>query len=123
MQKFQEKHIEIAIIDLLKAKGYQLINNYNNNWIKNRKLDEFLNEDLLRNSLFKINPNVNKQIIIEAIKTLKKIYNQHLFELNYEVHKILTEGIIIQAKDFMINPTIKFLDFDNVENNIFQVCQ
>ncbi|BBA22500.1 hypothetical protein MBVR141_0777 [Mycoplasmopsis bovirhinis] len=123
MQKFQEKHIEIAIIDLLKAKGYQLINNYKNNWIKNRKLDEFLNEDLLRNSLFKINPNVNKQIIIEAINTLKKIYNQHLFELNYEVHKILTEGIIIQAKDFMINPTIKFLDFDNVENNIFQVCQ
>ncbi len=42
-----ESVIEETIISLLQNKGYELIDE-NDNWILNRNIDEFINEDLLR---------------------------------------------------------------------------
>lgn len=45
-----ESVIEESIISLLQKKGYELIDE-NDNWILNRTLDEFINEDLLKECL------------------------------------------------------------------------
>lgn len=116
-----ESVIEESIISLLQNKGYELIDEYDN-WILNRNLDEFINEDLLRECLIKINKINNNNVIQDAINTVKRLENPSLFERNFAFHKILIDGITIESKDFQVNPLIRFVDFINPENNVFQVC-
>ncbi len=116
-----ESVIEESIISLLQNKGYELIDE-NDNWILNRNLDEFINEELLRECLMKINKISNVNVIQDAINSVKRLENPSLFERNFTFHKILIDGITIESKDFQVNPLIKFIDFINPENNVFQVC-
>lgn len=116
-----ESVIEESIISLLENKGYELIDE-NNNWILNRNLDEFINEDLLRECLIKINKINDDNVIQDAINTVKRLENPSLFERNFAFHKVLIDGITIESKDFQVNPLIRFIDFNNPENNVFQVC-
>ena len=116
-----ESVIEESIISLLQNKGYELIDE-NDNWILNRNLDEFINEELLRECLMKINKISNVNVIQDAINSVKRLENPSLFERNFAFHKILIDGITIESKDFQVNPLIKFIDFINPENNVFQVC-
>ena len=116
-----ESVIEESIISLLQNKGYELIDE-NDNWILNRTLDEFINEDLLTKCLIKINKISDMNIIVDAINTIKRLENPSLFERNFAFHKYLIDGITIESKDYQVNPLIKFIDFNNPENNVFQVC-
>lgn len=116
-----ESVIEESIISLLQNKGYELIDE-NDNWILNRNLDEFINEELLRECLMKINKISNDNVIQDAINSVKRLENPSLFERNFAFHKILIDGITIESKDFQVNPLIRFIDFINPENNVFQVC-
>lgn len=116
-----ESVIEETIISLLQNKGYELIDE-NDNWILNRTLDEFINEDLLKECLIKINKISDMNIIEDAINAIKRLENPSLFERNFDFHKILIDGITIESKDYQVNPLIKFIDFNNPENNVFQVC-
>lgn len=116
-----ESVIEESIISLLQNKGYELIDE-NDNWILNRNLDEFINEELLRECLIKINKISNDNVIQDAINSVKRLENPSLFERNFAFHKILIDGITIESKDFQVNPLIRFIDFVNPENNVFQVC-
>ena len=75
-----ESVIEESIISLLQNKGYELIDE-NDNWILNRTLDEFINEDLLKNCLIKINKISDMNIIEDAINTIKRLENPSLFIL------------------------------------------
>lgn len=115
-----EKTIEEAIISLLKAQGYEFIDE-NYDWIIDRKIDEFINEKLLIKYLKKINIEANDEIVQKVIDSIKKIDSPSLFERNYNFHKMLTDGITIESKNFDINPLIKLIDFENPQNNIFQV--
>lgn len=115
-----EKTVEEAIMSLLKNKGYQLLDE-KNDWILNRKLDEFINEEQLRESLNRINKIKSTDVIQEAINKITRLDNPSLFERNQQFHKILVHGITIESRDFDTNPLIKFIDFDNFENNTFEV--
>ena len=99
---------------------YELIDD-NDQWLQNRQLDEFINDDLLLNCLSKINNTNDNEILDEAIKRIENIDNPSLFDKNKQFHKYLIEGITIDSKKYKINPTIKLIDFDNIKNNVFQV--
>ncbi|MDD1375069.1 type I restriction endonuclease subunit R [Metamycoplasma hyosynoviae] len=116
-----ESEIEKTIISLLQNKGYELIDK-NDDWISKRNLDEFINKKLLRERLIKINKISNENVIQSAINTIERLDNPSLFERNFAFHKILIDGITIESKDFKVNPLIRFIDFINPENNVFQVC-
>lgn len=116
-----ESMIEESIIELLQKLNYELINE-NDEWISNRSLDEFINENLLRESIIKINKTNDEKIISAAINVVKRLENPSLFENNMQFHKYLIGGINIDSKDYKVNPLIKLIDFENPENNIFQVC-
>lgn len=115
-----ESVIEEAIISLLQNKEYELIDE-NDFWVSDRKLDEFFNRNLLLESLKKINHIYDEIILNEAINTLTRLENPSLFERNCLFHKYLIEGVTVESKDYDINPLIRFIDFNNPENNIFQV--
>lgn len=116
-----ESVVEESIISLLQNKVYELINE-NDNWILNRTLDEFINEDLLKECLIKINKMSDMNVIDDAVNAIKRLENPSLFECNFAFHKYLIDGITIEAKNYQVNPLIKFIDFNNPENNVFQVC-
>lgn len=115
-----ESVIEEAIISLLQNKEYELIDE-NDFWVSNRKLDDFFNRNLLLETLKKINHIYDETILNEAINTLTRLENPSLFERNCLFHKYLIEGVTVESKDYDINPLIRFIDFNNPENNIFQV--
>lgn len=116
-----ESVVEESIISLLQQKGYELIDE-SNGWILTRKLDEFINGDLLLESLSRINGINNSLILNEAINAITRIDNPSLFEKNFIFHRYLIDGVTIESKEHNVNPLIRFVDFDNPNNNVFQVC-
>lgn len=114
-----ESIIEESIVSLLEKKGYELIDE-NDPWVLNRKLDEFINRELLFEQIKKIN-KCSDEIIDRTIDSILRLENPSLFERNRKFHDYLTNGITIESKDDDVNPTIRLIDFDNPRNNVFQV--
>lgn len=119
--KFTESSLEVAIIEQLTELGYDYAID-TDQWSLSRSLDSFINEELLLDRLTAINPGVKTDILEQAIAMLKNIDNQSLFERNHIVHKWLTDGIQVEDYHSDVNPLIRFIDFDNIKNNVFQVA-
>ena len=115
-----ETLVEETIVNYLQRLDYEFIED-NDYWLQNRQLDEFINEDLLLSCLSNINKTNDDDILREAVRKIKSIDMPSLFDKNKQFHKYLIEGITIDSKKYKINPTIKIIDFDNIDNNIFQV--
>lgn len=119
--KFTESSLEVAIIEQLTELGYDYAID-TDQWSLSRSLDSFINEELLLDRLTVINPGVKTDILEQAIAMLKNIDNPSLFERNHIVHKWLTDGIQVEDYHSDVNPLIRFIDFDNIKNNVFQVA-
>lgn len=119
--KFTESSLEVAIIEQLTELGYDYAID-TDPWSLSRSLDSFINEELLLDRLTAINPGVKTDILEQAIAMLKNIDNPSLFERNHIVHKWLTDGIQVEDYHSDVNPLIRFIDFDNIKNNVFQVA-
>ena len=119
--KFTESNLEVAIIEQLTELGYDYAID-TDQWSLSRSLDSFINEELLLDRLTAINPGVKTDILEQAIAKLKNIDNPSLFERNHIVHKWLTDGIQVEDYHSDVNPLIRFIDFDNIKNNVFQVA-
>lgn len=119
--KFTESSLEVAIIEQLTELGYDYAID-TDQWSLSRSLDSFINEELLLDRLTAINPGVKTDILEQAIAMLKNIDNPSLFERNHIIHKWLTDGIQVEDYHSDVNPLIRFIDFDNIKNNVFQVA-
>ena len=119
--KFTESSLEVAIIEQLTELGYEYAID-TDQWSLSRSLDSFINEELLLDRLTAINPGVKTDILEQTIAMLKNIDNPSLFERNHIVHKWLTDGIQVEDYHSDVNPLIRFIDFDNIKNNVFQVA-
>lgn len=119
--KFTESSLEVAIIEQLTELGYDYAID-TDQWSLSRSLDSFINEELLLDRLTVINPGVKTDILEQAIAKLKNIDNPSLFERNHIVHKWLTDGIQVEDYHSDVNPLIRFIDFHNIKNNVFQVA-
>ena len=119
--KFTESSLEVAIIEQLTELGYDYAID-TDQWSLSRSLDSFINEELLLDRLTAINPGVKTDILEQAIAMLKNIDNPSLFERNHIVHKWLTDGMQVEDYHSDVNPLIRFIDFDNIKNNVFQVA-
>lgn len=119
--KFTESSLEVAIIEQLTELGYDYTID-TDQWSLSRSLDSFINEELLLDRLTAINPGVKTDILEQAIAMLKNIDNPSLFERNHIVHKWLTDGMQVEDYHSDVNPLIRFIDFHNIKNNVFQVA-
>ena len=116
-----ESVVEEAIIQLLQNCGYDLIDE-TDKWISDRQLDEFFNRDLLLSCLERINGIHDLNVLNDAINTATRLENPSLFERNFTFHNYLIKGVTVDSKDYEVNPLIRLVDFNNPENNVFQVC-
>lgn len=74
----------------------------------------------LRDSARRINPDIDSDLIDEAIKRLERAESQSLVDENARVHKLLTEGVPVEcrADDGSVRTTsVWLIDFDNPANN------
>lgn len=117
-----ESVVEEFIIEQLRQLDYEYINDTNCNWIVERQLDSFINEELLLESLIKINPNIRVEIFDTIISDIKKLESPSLFERNKDFHDLLIDGITVEDNRAKVNPLVKLIDFDNLTNNTFQVA-
>ena len=121
MNNYNEHELEMTIIELLKEKGYTYIGP-DNYWVEDRKLNEFIIEDDLRDSLEKINKGVSKSIFDEIVNKVKYLEALSFIDKNKMFHNYLIDGITVEDYNSASNPLIKLIDFNNAENNIFKVA-
>lgn len=121
MNNYNEHELEMTIIELLKEKGYTYIDS-DDYWVENRKLNEFIIEDDLRDSLEKINKGVSRSIFDEIVNEVKYLEALSFIDKNKMFHNYLIDGITVEDYNSASNPLIKLIDFDNAENNIFKVA-
>ena len=121
MNNYNEHELEMTIIELLKEKGYTYIGP-DNYWVEDRKLNEFIIEDDLRDSLEKINKGVSKSIFDEIVNKVKYLEALSFIDKNKMFHNYLIDGITVEDYNSASNPLIKLIDFDNAENNTFKVA-
>ena len=79
-------------------------------------------DDVLKASLFKINGDwLQDDQIKEVINTLKNINHLTLFENNLASRELLLENtsVDINHTTGAKSPTVKYIDFENIENNHF----
>ena len=122
-----ESAIEKMAIDLLKKQGYQHI--YapdiapdSDNPLRNG-FDDVLLEQKLKSAIDRINPDISPDDREDAIRQVKRIHSPELIVGNEEFYIMLTEGVNITTRkngedrgDY-----IKLVDFNNPENNEFNV--
>lgn len=121
MNNYNEHELEMTIIELLKEKEYTYIDS-NDYWIEDRKLNDFIIEDDLRDSLERINKGVNRNLFDEIVNKIKHLDVLSFIDKNKMFHNYLIDGIIVEDYNSKSNPLVKLIDFDNIENNIFKVA-
>lgn len=117
-----ESDVEEFVIEQLRQLDYEYIDETNCNWIVDRHLDSFINEELLLESLIEINPGIRVDLLEVAIDSIKRLESPSLFERNKDFHDLLIDGVAVEDNRAKVNPIVRLIDFDILTNNTFQVA-
>ncbi|MEI7579497.1 MAG: type I restriction endonuclease subunit R [bacterium] len=86
---------------------------------------EVLLTPTLRDALVKLNPGIPSDVIEEAINNISRDRSTlSLVKANQEIYKLLKDGLnvdVVKPDGSSETETIKFIDFENQENNKFQI--
>jgi type I restriction enzyme, R subunit len=117
--KINEEEIELATIDILKDLGYKYIHGEeiapDSENPERERWDDVILKQRLTESLEKINPDIPKEVIDEAVKKILRISGPNIILNNQKFHEMLVKVIEI-AYD-----RVKLLDFDDPNNNEFLI--
>jgi len=82
---------------------------------------EVILEDVLKDSIKRINPWIEEDQINEVVRRITTPTANSLLEANREIHDLLLENTSVSEnrKTGERSPTVKFIDFKNPENNSF----
>ncbi len=82
---------------------------------------EVILENVLRQSIKKINPWIEDDQINEVVRRVTTPQANSLLEANHEIHDLLLENTSVSEnrKTGEKSPTVRFIDFRNPENNSF----
>src|SRR3989344_1930405 len=120
-----ESEVEEATLDILKELGWTIVYGPDiseGGVNEERKYNEVVLVQRLRDALEKINKNIPKEAIEEAIKKIIRTESQNLIINNQHFHKFVTEGVPVQykRKDGSVkDDNVLLFDFKNVKNNEF----
>ena len=106
--KYNEHELEMSIIQMFEEKGYTYIQE-NDDWIVNRKLDDFIIEDDLLEALEMVNPKIKRKIFSEVVTKLKHLDALSFIDKNRLFHKYLVDGIFID-------------DYFSDSNQLVKIC-
>ncbi|AXH30430.1 type I restriction endonuclease subunit R [Francisella opportunistica] len=130
----KEDHIENYAIDLFKSLGYEYIfapdvapdtdtSIGSATVYKRATFSDVVLENLLRNKLLEINPQIQSNLIDDAIKKVLRTSSDELLADNELIHKYITQGIKVEytVTGDTRGEIVKLIDFDNLSNNEFTV--
>lgn len=115
---FDEETLEKITMEMLASLEYECISGYE---IERDFTKVLLEEDLI-NSIEKLNPNIKNEQTSEVIRLIKNLDNNNTILNNKQFTKYLLEGISVpvQENGETKYKTIKILDLNNINNNIFK---
>ena len=115
---FDEETLEKITMEMLASLEYECISGYE---IERDFTKVLLEKDLI-NTIEKLNPNIKNEQTSEAIRLIKNLDNNNTILNNKQFTKYLLEGISVpvQKNGETKYKTIKILDLDNINNNIFK---
>lgn len=116
--KFTEAELENAFIELFQNQGYS----YCNGEEIHRKYDDILLYEDLTKFLKTKYSDITESELQRAISLIDNIPSVPLYDGNKETYTKVIEGFDLIRED--VNKTalhINYIDFDNIENNIFKV--
>ena len=115
-----ESDIEKYVIELLQKEGYSYLSPQDQE--ESRKdLNEVVLADRLYDAIDTLNPHANEDLKQQALKTVLNLPSQNLINNNEAFHKMMTEGITLEAmgEDGPKGETLRLIDFDDILNNDF----
>lgn len=121
MQGLTEASYENSVIELFQHLGYTHVYGPD---VDNRDFNSPLYLDILEDSIYRINPNVPKSAIQEALFKIKNFDNGELLQQNKIFMDYLQNGITVRyLENGEQRSTIVYLiDYKNVDNNSFIVA-
>ena len=118
---YTEQSYENSVIELFQHMGYTHVYGPD---VENRDFNSPLYLDILEDSIYRINPNVPKSAIQEALFKIKNFDNGELLQQNKIFMDYLQNGITVKyLENGEQRSTIVYLvDYKNVDNNSFIVA-
>jgi len=107
---------ELPAIELFKKLGYDYFD-------AKGEMYEVVLEDRLTTSLKRINPWLNENNLQKVIRKILAVNGSSLMEINSEIHKLITRADALSLKPTPEDKpkAVKFIDYENLENNKFLV--
>ena len=124
---YNESNFQKEVISLLEKQGFSYIDSEN---MKQHRIDndglfdvqKFLLNNIIRESLIKINKNISEESINYIFKKLNKLFEtSNLLEANKAATKLLKEGVKYHDEKIKKTFTYKIIDFEKINNNTFIV--
>jgi len=107
---------ELPAIELFQKLGYDYFD-------AKGEMYEVVLQERLEASLKRLNPWLNENNLQKVLRKITSITGSSLMEINAEIHQLITK-----ADAFTLKPTpdehpvpVKFIDFENIDNNDFLV--
>ena len=121
MQGLTEASYENSVIELFQHLGYTHVYGPD---VENRDFNSPLYLDILEDSIFRINPNVPKSAIQEALFKIKNFDNGELLQQNKIFMDYLQNGITVKylGNGEQRSTIVYLIDYKNVDNNSFIVA-
>jgi len=107
---------ELPAIELFKKLNYDYFD-------AKGEMYEVVLEDRLISSLKRINPWLNENNLQKVIRKILAVSGSSLMEINQEIHKLITraDALSLQPTPEAHPKAVKFIDYDNTQNNEFLV--
>lgn len=123
MKIIAESTIEEFVIELLKRQNFEYLSPEQQE-AERQSLSEVVLLKRLRNAIDTLNPTIHDEEKEQAVRQVLNPPTQNLIDNNEAFHKMLTEGITVeyQTEHGIKGDTVKLIDFDDVTNNEFLVC-
>lgn len=123
MSAFSEDTYEQALIELFQSfEGKQYRYEYGPDIVRDHS--NALMEEVLQESLQRLNPALPQSAIDDAVKKLHQIEGSSLYECNYKFTQMMQYGIEVQytdAKHQLKTAIVQLIDFEHEEENDFLV--
>lgn len=123
MNTIFESTIEEFVIDLLKNQGFEYLSPEELE-AERPDLDEVVLKSRLKRAVDALNPTISEEVRSQALRQVLNLPTQNLMDNNEAFHRFLTEGIEVEVMgaEGIKGDKVKLIDFDNVGNNEFLVC-
>lgn len=123
MSKIFESTIEEFVIELLGNLGWQYLSPEEQE-LERPDLTQVIFKDRLKQAIDNLNPNISQEAKLQALRQTTNLSSQNLIDNNEEFHCMLTEGIEIEVmgNDGIKGDKVKLIDWQNIDNNEFLVC-